>query len=69
MYVLCIAQMYVARGSEDGITLPPETQASMPQKALSGGIPGAVLEPLVRVWSHFVGICRQKLTKSSKNDF
>jgi WD40 repeat protein len=42
---------------------------SVPQKALRGGIPGAVLEPLGRSWSHFVGIYRQKLTKSSKNDF
>ena len=42
---------------------------SNPQKALSGGIPGAVLEPLGRSWSHFVGIYRQKLTKSSKHDF
>ena len=40
-----------------------------PQKALRGGIPGAVLEPLGRSWSHFVAIYRQKLTKSSKNDF
>ena len=43
--------------------------ASGPQKALSGGIPGAVLEPLGRSWSHFWGIYRQELTKSSKNDF
>ena len=42
---------------------------AIPQKAHRGGIPGAVLEPLVRSWSHFVGIYRQKLTKSSKNDF
>ena len=38
-----------------------------PQKALCGGIPGAVLEPLVRSWSHFVGIYRQKLTRSIEN--
>jgi len=38
-----------------------------PQKALCGGIPGAVLEPLVRFWSHFVGISRQKLTWSLEN--
>ena len=38
-----------------------------PQKALCGGIPGAVLEPLVRFWSHFVGIYRQNLTRSIKN--
>ena len=40
-----------------------------PQKALSGGIPCPFLEPLARSWSHFVGIYRQKLKKSSKNDF
>jgi len=40
-----------------------------PQKALRGGIPDPYLEPLTRTWSHFVGIYRQKLTKSSKNDF
>jgi hypothetical protein len=39
------------------------------QKALRGGIPGAVLEPLVRSWSHFVGIYRQKLTGLLKIDF
>ena len=27
------------------------------------------MEPLVHYWSHFVGIYRQTLTKSSKNDF
>ena len=40
-----------------------------PQKALRGGIPGSLLEPLVRSWSHFVGIYGQKLTKSSKMTF
>ena len=40
-----------------------------PQKALGGGIPSSFLEPSPRSWSHFVGIYRQKLTKSSKNDF
>ena len=40
-----------------------------PQKALRGGIPDPYLEPLTRTCSHFVGIYRQKLTKSSKNDF
>ena len=40
-----------------------------PQKTLCGGIPCPFLEPLARSWSHFVGIYRQKLTKSSKNDF
>ena len=38
-----------------------------PQKALSGGIPGSFLEPLGRSWSHFVGIYRQKLTRSLDN--
>ena len=41
----------------------------LPQKALSGGIPGAVLEPLVWSWSHFVGIYRQKLTNPPKMTF
>ena len=40
-----------------------------PQKALGGGIPCSFLEPFARSWSHFEGICRQKFTKSSKNDF
>ena len=35
----------------------------------SNPIPGAFLEPLVRSWSHFVGIYRQNLSKSSKIDF
>ena len=39
---------------------------SRPQKALSGGIPCPFLEPSARSWSHFVGIYRQRLTKSSK---
>ena len=43
-----------------------EQLLEVPQKALCGGIPGAVLEPLVRSWSHFVGIYRQKLTRSMK---
>ena len=38
-----------------------------PQKALRGGIPGSFLEPLGRSWSHFVGIYRQKLTRSLEN--
>ena len=38
-----------------------------PQKALRGGIPGLFLEPLGRSWSHFVGIYRQKLTRSLEN--
>ena len=40
-----------------------------PQKALRGGIPCSFLEPFARSWSHFVGICRQKLSKSWKIDF
>ena len=44
-------------------------RAVYPQKALCGGIPGSFFEPVARSWSRFVGIHRQKLTKSSKNDF
>ena len=44
-------------------------KSTTPQKALGGGIPCSFLEPFARSWSHFVGIYRQKLTKSSKNDF
>ena len=36
----------------------------VPRETLRGGIPGAVLEPLVRSWSHFVGIYRQNLTRA-----
>ena len=43
--------------------------SAFPQKALRGVVPGPFLEPLVRAWSYFGGICRQKLTKSSKIDF
>ena len=43
--------------------------SSLPQKALREGIPDPYLEPLTHTWSHFVGIDRQKLTKSFKNDF
>ena len=43
------------------------TSLACPQKALCGGIPGAVLEPLVRFWSHFLGIYRQNLTRSLEN--
>ena len=39
-----------------------------PQEALRGGIPCSFLEPFARSWSHFVGICRQKLSKSWKID-
>ena len=46
---------------------PGALNGSTPQKALCGVIPGAVLEPLVRFWSHFVGIYRQKLTRSLEN--
>ena len=49
--------------------LPLELEMPVPQKALSGGIPRSFLEPLGRSWSHFVGIYRQKLMKSSKDDF
>ena len=52
------------RAFAEGITPHHE---DCPQKALCGGIPGAVLEPLVRSWSHFVGICRQTLTRSLEN--
>ena len=38
-----------------------------PQKALRGGIPRSFLEPLGRSWSRFVGMYRQKLTRSLKN--
>jgi hypothetical protein len=41
--------------------------ARAPQKALCGGIPGSFLEPLARSWSHFVGIYRQKSTRSLGN--
>ena len=41
-------------------------QDADPRETLRGGIPGAVFEPLVRSWSHFVGIYRQKLTSSLK---
>ena len=45
----------------------PDPHVMCPQKALCGGIPGAVLEPLVRFWSHIVGIYRQNLTRSLEN--
>ena len=38
-----------------------------PREALRGGIPVSFLKPLCRSWSHFVGIYRQKLTRSQKN--
>ena len=37
-----------------------------PLEALRGGIPWSFLAPLGRSWSHFVGIHRQKLTRSLK---
>ena len=46
-------------GAVKSRTGDPRTE---PQKALRGGIPCSFLEP-------FWGIYRQKLTKSSKNDF
>ena len=42
----------------------PDQKVMGPRETLRGGIPGAVLEPLVRSWSHFVGIHRQKLTQA-----
>ena len=41
--------------------------SSYPQRALCRGIPSSFLEPSLRSWSHFVGIYRQKLTRSVKN--
>ena len=38
-----------------------------PQKTLCGGIPCSFLEPFARSWSHFVGIHRQKSTRSLEN--
>jgi len=38
-----------------------------PRVALRGGIPWSFLGPLGRSWSHYVGIYRQKLTRSLKN--
>ena len=38
-----------------------------PREALCGGITVSFLEPLCRSWSHFVGIYRQKLTRSVGN--
>ena len=47
------------------------TQPSPPLAAPgpSNSIPCPFLEPSARSWSHLVGICRQKLSKSSKIDF
>ena len=41
--------------------------AMVPREALRGAIPWSFLEPLGRSLSHFVGIHRQKLTRSLKN--
>ena len=38
-----------------------------PREVLRGGIPGTFLEPLLRSWSHFLGIYRQELTRSLKS--
>ena len=45
----------------------PAARRRNPQKALRGGIPRSFLEPLGRSWGHFVGIYRQKITRSLKN--
>ena len=46
---------------------PERVQGSTPGP--SNPIPGSFLEPLVHSWSHFVGIHRQILSKSSNIDF
>ena len=55
--------LFASRSAADsnGILVP------FPREALRGCIPGSFLEPLVRCWSHFVGIYRQKLTRSLKH--
>ena len=45
----------------DVLLLGPHERVE-PREALRGGIPGSLLEPLVRSWSHCVGIYYQKLT-------
>ena len=40
-----------------------------PREALRGGIPTSFLEPSCRSLSHFVGIYRQKMTRSLQIDF
>ena len=58
------------QGSEDATharVLEGVAKSQSPQKALCGGIPGSFLEPLVRSWSHFVGIYCQKSTRSLDN--
>ena len=62
----------VFRASSPGLRMSRrESRADSlsPHKALRGGIPYPYLEPLTRTWSRFVGIYRQKSTKSYKNDF
>ena len=56
-------------GMKSTTTFPDTFSAQVPRKPLCGGIPGSFLEPLVRYWSHFVGIYRQNLTRSIENDF
>ena len=56
----------ILRGNNATLTLRA-LAGDGPQKAVCGGIPGSFLEPLVRSWSHFVGIYRQKLTRSLEN--
>ena len=43
----------------DGRDAPPLLLRRYPREALRGGIPGSFVEPLVRSWSHFVGIYRK----------
>ena len=38
-----------------------------PREAFCGGISWSFLEPLGRSWSHFVGICCQRVTRSLEN--
>ena len=45
----------------------PCRRASVPQKALRGGIPSAFLEPPARSWSHFCGYLSLKVDKSLEN--
>jgi len=56
---------------DDGtkVSLPPLSGRWMVVDTHARAIPTSLLEPLPRSCSHFVGIYRQKLTKSSLNDF
>jgi len=67
--IITIIQWIQASGSAIRNRLSRSAQGGRhkPQKALDGGIPGSFLEPLGRSWSHFVGIYRQKLTRSLEN--